>query len=113
MTNREAIDVLSQFACPGVLGVKNAINMAIDALKEKEDCLSIDELHALLDDNCVGHHIWVKEINSFYDGLVSACVLDNHYAYGLVAVYGACDEEEWFIEENYGKTWVAYLEKPV
>lgn len=36
MTNREAIDVLSQFACPGVPGVEKAINMAIDALKEKD-----------------------------------------------------------------------------
>lgn len=116
MTNREAINVLSQFACPGVPGVEKAINMAIDALKEKEDWLSIDDLHDMVNeyqDDYIGTHIWVKSFHEEGFSLIFACVLDLHYELGIVAIYGANEMDEWFVEKDYGTKWVAYLEKPV
>lgn len=41
------------------------------------------------------------------------CVLDYHCDLGLVALYGANDEEEMFKEKDYGTKWVAYEYMPV
>ena len=75
--------------------------------------LTLEELTKLVwdDDNTyIGQQIWVKELKF---GIVLACVLDAYTDDGIVAVYGASDKEEWFFEKDYGKTWVAYLERPV
>ena len=46
-------------------------------------------------------------------GIWYHCVLDYHYKFGLVALYGTNDEEEMFKEKDYGKKWVAYEYMPV
>ena len=112
MTNLEAIKILSSMNCDATPEVKEAVKVAVDALQDKGDWLSIDELYDLCHEikDYVGDHIWVKDIMV---GTTLACIIDDHYDYGIVALYGANDEEEWFLEKDYGKTWVAYLEKPV
>ena len=112
MTNLEAIKILSAMNCDATPEVKEAVQIAVDALQKVGDWLSINELydlcHAIKD--YVGDHVWVKDL---VVGTTLACVIDSHYDYGIVALYGAVEEEEWFMEKDYGKTWVAYLEKPV
>lgn len=74
--------------------------------------LTLRELSELVwnnDSSYIGNHIWVKDLRF---GIVLACVLDAYADDGIVAVYGANDKEEWFFEKDYGKTWVAYLERP-
>lgn len=45
-------------------------------------------------------------------GIWYHCVLDYHYKFGLVALYGANDEEEMFKEKDYGTEWLAYKQMP-
>ena len=74
--------------------------------------LTLRELPELVWDNdnsYIGQHVWVKDLRF---GIVLACVLDAYADDGIVAVYGANDKEEWFFFFFYGKTWVAYLERP-
>ena len=113
MTIRKALKVLKEMDCSATPDVTEAIYVVANALQENKDWLSLDELRELVykENNYVGQHIWVCDIDSGVE-LVNACVLDVHHSYGIVATYGACDEHEWFLEKDYEDTWVAYLEYP-
>lgn len=62
------------------------------------------------DTKAVGATCFVHDLEC---GIWYHCVLDYHYKFGLVALYGANDEEEMFKEKDYGKKWVAYEYMPV
>lgn len=71
--------------------------------------LTLKELQEMALENIIGFHIWVKMLDL---DAVYAAITDVHDHYGIVAVWCAGSEEDWLKEADYGKTWLAYLEKP-
>ena len=71
--------------------------------------LTLKELQEAYDNSSEnGLHIWIYDLET--DWLVAGIVDEwiNHG--GLVGVYSADDPS--YTEANYGKEWVAYLERP-
>ncbi len=77
---------------------------------KRNQALTLEELKDITFEAETGPHIWVKHLFSEH---VSAAIMDIHDDYGYVAVWCAGNESDYLTENNYGVTWLAYLEKPV
>lgn len=73
------------------------------------NALSLDQLRSMMLETYIGFHIWVKilQLEAVY-----AAITDQHDDYGVVAIWCAGTEDDWLKEEDYGRTWLAYLENP-
>lgn len=86
-----------------------AFEMAIAALRaqqelEENEPLTLDELREIAESEA-GAHIWVKDL---VDGFVTAAI--DVFPGKVVAVWTCTND--YCIEEDYGKTWLAYRRKP-
>lgn len=92
--------------------VKERIDMAHLDFNKTNVPMTVNEALEYLesDPKAVGATCFVHDLEY---GIWYHCVLDYHYEFGLVALYGANDEEEMFKEKDYGKKWVAYEYMPV
>lgn len=121
MTREETIWYLSPIAESAALPrYKEALGMAIAALKEqgakgveidpvKNEPLTLEELRTIAESEEYGAHVWVKELA---DHDIIAAVTDHMPPYGVVALWSYGVHEPEFTEKNYGKTWLAYKNKP-
>lgn len=69
-----------------------------------------------------GAHIWVKSIEVSYvpwrkeplvTEFVTSALTDKVDGLGVVAIWCAStDKSDWFLEQDYGTKWWAYISKP-
>lgn len=73
--------------------------------------LTIKQLYDIALNECYDDlHIWVKILNNNH---VTPAIIDILDRTGIVAVWCATtSKDEWLIEKDYGKTWLAYVSKP-
>lgn len=71
------------------------------------DPLTLKELREIAESSEFGSHIWVKEAGTEF---VYAAITDVVNGDGVVAVWNA--DGDWFVERDYGKTWLAYRRPP-
>lgn len=101
-------------------GMSEYHKLAIAALKDQQSrmCpkpMTKEELQEIADkDDSLGSHIWVKDLR--HNQLIAAITdITNE---GVVAVYCANQKSQsvdglgYFIEKDYGVTWLAYATEP-
>ena len=74
-----------------------------------QEPLTLRELQLEMEERGAGFHAWVK---LFPHGTVYAAIIDKHDDYGVVGVWCAGSELDFLMEFEYGRTWLAFLEKP-
>lgn len=79
------------------------------AAPQKNDPLTIEEMQQALDADNGGLHIWLKDFDC--PSFPWAAIIDREGG-KIVAMMGADREHCFFHEVDYGKTWLAYRQKP-
>lgn len=76
------------------------------------DWLSTQQLYEMLredfGDECVGRHVWiVDDLGINIAGILDCAYVDDYYQ--LVGIYSG-NPDQYFREEDYGKTWMVYVD---
>lgn len=121
MTNEEAIQVIKcNWPDSRYTILREALDMAISALRQQEhfrevtkkvEPLTLDELRQM-----DGEPVWVSVSNNWRESGVSEgwCIVRFHSEDDRVRVYiyDTRHGARFFAQQDYGKTWLAYRQKP-
>lgn len=94
-------------------GLVSPVSVERDDFEEKapskNEPIPLEKLLSMLDDEERIPPVYIKNLEF---GYVEPAVIDFLHPYGLVAVWGAVNEDAWYKEDTYGIEWLPYWHKP-